>query len=69
MKKHQVKRFVSSKLIPAIESYYNRCGQYIDDTIKNDEQAIKLLTRLESAEIKDKEVINEFIKLCDLHLS
>jgi len=69
MKKHQVKKLVSLKLIPAIESYYNDRGQYIDDTIKNDEQAIKLLTQLESAEIKDKEVINEFIKLCDLHLS
>jgi len=48
-----------------INNYYAAKSEKIDNSIKNDAQAIRLLTSLENAELTEIKLVNDFILLCE----
>jgi hypothetical protein len=51
-----------------ISVYYSDKAENVDKNIKNDNQAIRMLTVIENNEIKDYDVIESFENLCERFL-
>ena len=55
----------TKKLQDKIEAYYAKLGDDVDNNVKDDRQAHRMLTRLENAQIKDEEIIEAIIELAN----
>lgn len=62
-KLNEIEKFIDDLKVKS-QKYYASRSEHVDNTIKNDDRAIRILTSLETQEIEENDIIDKFLEVC-----